>query len=122
MFVAAQINAGGIGDNNYSTEERIVGTWIDGKPIYKRTFTGTVSGTQTGLSGITASSVSKLLRVEGYVQKNNWGGYAIGSYISGQAYGGVFINYGTGVLDLYSPSTVVGGTYDVTLYYTKTTD
>lgn len=26
--------------DNYSTEEKIVGTWIDGKPIYQRTWTG----------------------------------------------------------------------------------
>ena len=35
-----------IGDaNNYSTSEKIVGKWIDGKPIYQKTFTGTTSAT-----------------------------------------------------------------------------
>ena len=24
--------------SNYSTEEKIIGTWIDGKPIYQKTF------------------------------------------------------------------------------------
>lgn len=28
----------------YSTEETRVGTWIDGKPLYQRTFTGTIQG------------------------------------------------------------------------------
>ena len=27
---------------NYSTDERVVGTWVDGKPLYQKTFTGTV--------------------------------------------------------------------------------
>ena len=27
-------------DTDYSTDEKIVGTWIDGKPIYQKTFTG----------------------------------------------------------------------------------
>ena len=27
--------------NNYSTEETVVGTWIDGKPIYRKCYTGT---------------------------------------------------------------------------------
>ena len=31
---------------NYSTEEQVIGTWIDGKPIYRKVFTGT-SNTQT---------------------------------------------------------------------------
>ena len=26
--------------DNYSTDERVVGTWIDGKPIYQKTITG----------------------------------------------------------------------------------
>lgn len=30
---------------NYSTEEQVTGTWIDGKPIYRRVFTG-ISNTQ----------------------------------------------------------------------------
>lgn len=32
--------------NIYSTEEQVIGTWIDGKPIYRKIFTGT-SNTQT---------------------------------------------------------------------------
>lgn len=31
---------GGSAMHNYSTEEKVVGTWIDGKPIYERTITG----------------------------------------------------------------------------------
>lgn len=27
-----------IGGHNYSTTEQVVGTWIDGKPVYERTF------------------------------------------------------------------------------------
>lgn len=30
---------GGVGSGNvYSTEEKVVGTWIDGKPIYRKVF------------------------------------------------------------------------------------
>lgn len=31
----------------YSTEERVVGTWIDGKPLYQKTYTGTCSQIET---------------------------------------------------------------------------
>jgi small ligand-binding sensory domain FIST len=29
---------GGGASNEYSTEEKVVGTWLDGKPIYQKTF------------------------------------------------------------------------------------
>ncbi len=35
------------GGHKYSTDEHIVGTWIDGKPIYEKTFTGQRFGTIT---------------------------------------------------------------------------
>jgi hypothetical protein len=33
-------------ENNYSTEEQRIGTWIDGKPIYQKTYSGTLAGTE----------------------------------------------------------------------------
>lgn len=39
--VISATGGGGGGDTHtYSTEEQIVGTWVDGKPIYERTVTG----------------------------------------------------------------------------------
>ena len=32
-------------DTDYSTTEKIIGTWIDGKPLYQKTFNSTVSST-----------------------------------------------------------------------------
>ena len=46
-------------DTDYSTEEKIVGTWIDGKPVYQRTFhltNPTMNWTANSL-GITADKV-----------------------------------------------------------------
>lgn len=34
------INSKKSSQHNYSTEEQVVGTWIDGKPLYERTFLG----------------------------------------------------------------------------------
>lgn len=31
--------------SNYSTDEQVIGTWIDGKPIYRKCYTGTASST-----------------------------------------------------------------------------
>jgi len=33
------------GGNNYSTEEQVVGTWIDGKPIYQKIVSGITTST-----------------------------------------------------------------------------
>ena len=34
--VITQIDGGGSGMSNYSTEETLIGTWIDGKPLYRK--------------------------------------------------------------------------------------
>lgn len=49
----------------YSTEEQIVGYWIDGKPIYQKTFqfaiTNVVSGTASSLEQNLSFSIDKLI-------------------------------------------------------------
>lgn len=45
--------------NAHSTTETVIGTWIDGKPIYRRVYTGTATGgvyTVTGLQSINLKS------------------------------------------------------------------
>jgi len=37
-------------DYNFTTEERVIGTWIDGKPIYRKVFTGTRSTSPVNLT------------------------------------------------------------------------
>lgn len=32
-------------NNDYSTEEQVIGKWIDGKPLYRKTITGTTPAT-----------------------------------------------------------------------------
>ena len=47
------VNLGDSGGENYSTSEQRIGTWIDGKPIYRKVITGTVSSaTEDVSSGI----------------------------------------------------------------------
>ena len=47
--------------NEYSTSEKIVGTWVDGSNLYQRTFTGTTSSNKTDLN-ITSFSSSWIVR------------------------------------------------------------
>lgn len=50
--VKAAIDAklpGGSGGEVYSTEEQRIGTWIDGKPLYRKTIEGSLSGSAVGV-------------------------------------------------------------------------
>ena len=38
-----KVYAGGAGSEVYSTEEQVIGTWIDGKPIYRKIIQSTTS-------------------------------------------------------------------------------
>ena len=55
-------------DTDYSTEEKIVGTWIDGKPIYQKYYPSqlTLSVDTWVDTGISKGSISKIIGVEAY--------------------------------------------------------
>lgn len=65
----------------YSTEEKVVGTWIDGKPIYKKTFditSGMQNHSQDGLTvydyPITSLGIDMPVRlVQSIIHTNTWG-------------------------------------------------
>ena len=42
--------------NNYSTDEQVIGTWIDGKPIYRKVFI--IENTTTSETDIDVSSLN----------------------------------------------------------------
>ena len=102
----------------YSTDERVVGTWIDGKPIYQKTITGTLgtissSGTTTELA--TPANITTPLI-------NAWG-YCYGNMISsaGTTYIRIFLD--NGKITLSTNNTILSNkTYYVTVQYVKTTD
>jgi len=56
-------------DTDYSTEEKIVGTWIDGKALYQRSYNLgtaiTVSPTTWTATGLDISSVENLIQCQG---------------------------------------------------------
>ena len=40
-------SSGGASENNYSTEEQRIGTWIDGKPLYRKVYKFDITATST---------------------------------------------------------------------------
>ena len=106
----------------YSTEETKVGTWIDGKPLYRKVLTGTLPNTGEVIFSI---QNAKIIDYEGFIQ-DKWGtwlkindtflaeqGYEIFSYLNSNR-NELSINCGS----FYTTSSQ----YEITVEYTKTID
>ena len=113
----------------YSTEEQIVGYWIDGKPIYQKSIT--VSSLVTGENSIShnISNLERTIKCDGTVMRNgdNYNFYlpivymdnitAWSIVITGINQSSVNITVGSNFTGIYALSDLV-----LTLQYTKTTD
>lgn len=103
----------------YSAEEKIVGTYVDGKPIYKKTFSGTYNNGATLLS-----NVDKMLKVEGQALIGDM--YRLIPYFEwygGKAYVGTIRNYQNKITTEFKTADAsVSAKIDITIKYTKTTD
>ena len=67
---------------NYSTSEVSTNTtWIDGKPIYRITFTGTITAAATtrNITNITVSGIGKIIKASGYMATSSESAISIGS-------------------------------------------
>lgn len=106
----------------YSTSEKRIGTWIDGKPLYQKTWTGTMSADNSQTVEITFTS--------SYANpKNMYGNFAKAdnSSINGIPFSNntyyVYINVNEYGLKLEKNNTSwEGRKYDITIQYTKPTD
>lgn len=106
-------------NNIYSNEEKIIGKWIDGKTLYRKTFKGvTSSGEYTTLTTDYNSNTIQVTKVYGGIQGDY--GAQVGCYINNNYYSGLFIHVDE--LQLYCGSSLKGKEYNVTIEFTKTTD
>lgn len=59
-------------DTDYSTDEKIVGTWIDGKPLYQKTIScGTLPNATTKLIAHTITNLDKIITVNGFAHSTD---------------------------------------------------
>lgn len=122
----AEFNSGGGSGGNYylntlySTEEKKIGYWTDGKPLYQKTFTQQLSGI-TGSIDISALNAEMALIVDGYydIGVTNIG---LNEWLSNGNYSYTHVNneLTPPYIDCYC--TWSNSTITVTLQYTKTTD
>lgn len=56
--------------SNYSTNEIIIGSWIDGKPLYRKVFNTTTPNANTGTIA-TITNLKKIIFLDGYITNVN---------------------------------------------------
>ena len=112
---------------NYSTEEQAVGTWINGKPIYRKVIVNTAFKTD---SYKIADDIEQFINQFGYVQRKDYPGLCqiinsrVGSNMSIQfsisdVYAGIQIDWGSNWKNNYS---TLFNKIIIVAEYTKTTD
>lgn len=104
-----------------SDTEREVGVWEDNKPLYQKTFIGTLGGTTgsdvSNYKMTDLSDIDTIVSISGTLQ----GVTPINSYYASDNYNMVFVNGAKN--GLYCNGKNIGGnTYKVTLQYTKVSD
>ena len=122
-------SGGSSGDEIYSTEETRIGTWIDGKPLYRKTYKKDFDVAKDTFSAIVIDSDTQklMVRAYGYIVYNNaksrialpfteYNGKSISSF-------SIFsdVTHGKIYLDIYNQQSI-NGTVFLSLEYTKTTD
>lgn len=110
----------------YNTIEQRVGTWVDGKPIYEKTYNNVSvpvgSSTERHYTDVTSMSglnIDKVIRLDGmWIDDTNWKPLACADNYSFQ------LVYNTTGNKITALTTNVSGTKTIfyTIQYTKTTD
>ena len=110
--------------NTYSTDEIEIGRWIDGKPIYRKVWTGTItSGTsQTIVNNVlTDLSIDTVVSITS-MAKDNDNRRLPSYYFSSTDLFRIYISNGSLQLGIGSSYPVKPFSYHVIMDYTKTTD
>ena len=109
--------------NKYSTTEEVVGTWIDGKPIYRKTFNNIsiTSSEYSVISIATGLTIDNLINISGYLVNNGrWIVTLNSADIQYANMARVSYDKQTSSLELIAQNWT--GTATVTIEYTKNTD
>lgn len=109
--------------NVYSTDETKIGTWIDGRPLYRKVLQTTqniTANTETTFShGI--SNLRELCFYH-FRFKASWSGFWAGESYMGKTGIGFRIYANDITIENNSTTAWQGCTYEFIMYYTKTTD
>ena len=127
MYNGTDYSGGGSSSHTYSTEEQVVGKWIDGRDVYEKTYevnTTTPLGTNTYAFN---HEITDLDRVINYYGSSYWPGGAGGKMIPfSDGTDSIFVTlYNNNVIGMYLSDGMIttGGAYYIviTIQYIKTT-
>ncbi|MBP5598187.1 MAG: hypothetical protein J6Y02_22660 [Pseudobutyrivibrio sp.] len=104
---------------NYSTDEQIVGTWIDGSTIYEKTISTDFESSTTKTINISSIGIVNVISIEGFVVATDNRSILIGYNDAGKvSYAGVKNNEIV-VVRQYNYSYGTNPSIFVTIRYTK---
>ena len=118
------IDASGVlsAQENYSTTEQIIGTWIDGKQLYQKTYSGTLSS-DTAVTEIADKPTSaSIIYIEGVMLALNGAVYPMCFTDDSGSYNARVWLRDTGKITVATTSAWYGSDVFITIKYTKTTD
>lgn len=107
---------GGTSGEVYSTEETRIGTWIDGKPVYRRTFVGVSEDTNTQIF----YGIDTLVNAYGNIKVTAKMGFSIPSLLGSDNLCYVVASFNSCTLRTLGEFS--GKNFELTIEYTKTTD
>ena len=106
----------------YSTNEIVIGRWIDGKPLYRKTYqTTNIASTNTNIVDITNLNIDTPVRLYGMIISSTGNKFIIPSYDSSATYNIILANLTSirGRAVLGDGGSIVNAY--ITIEYTKTT-
>lgn len=107
----------------YSTTEKRIGTWIDGKPLYRKVLTGTSTSGQYGIS-VSSLSIDTPVKIDVSIKNTTGGDWVCGSYVqtSGSDSLNIYMTGNRSTVYFRAGSGYAYGAYRLMIEYTKTTD
>ena len=108
-------------DSVYSTDEMIIGRWIDGKPIYRKVVQGNITSKNQSLF-VVNENVETMISIRGYDFSNGIYYFPFNYTQDGSTQKAVFYKKDTDTIEFRSNSSGSGEVFVVILEYTKTTD
>ena len=108
-------------DSVYSTDEMIIGRWIDGKPLYRKVVQGNITSKNQSLFVVNAN-VETMISIRGYDFSNGIYYFPFNYTQDGSTQKAIFYKKDTDTIEFRSNSSESGEVFVVILEYTKTTD
>lgn len=112
---------GGINKNfDYSIEEVPIGTWVDGRTIYRKVYTGTIVNT-TYVSIESKTEIKVIVKSYGQLKIVSNGSICqLGCYLNSNVYCGIYLARGDiNELQIYNSQALANSEYIVVVEYLK---